>query len=80
VKAIFLVEIEIDQENFFSKPKTQSRHHQKKYHLEFNETQLNALWNCIDNSNAPHSQVKDVEALIQAQLKSQLSDTTKVKK
>lgn len=52
---------------------------EKKYHLEFNEVQLNILWNAIDNSTAPHDQIKAVEALIQEQLKSQL-DTSKVKK
>lgn len=57
---------------------------EKKYKFELNEVQLNALWNCIDNSNAPHTQVKEVEALIQNQLKEQLPkppvDSTKTKK
>jgi hypothetical protein len=51
---------------------------EKKYKFEFNDAELNALYNCIDNSNAPHMQVKEVEALIQSQLKGQI-DTTKHK-
>lgn len=56
----------------------------KTYKLEFNDVQLNALWNCLDNSNAPHNQVKEIQALIQQQLKSQLPkppiDSMKTKK
>lgn len=52
-----------------------------KYKFEFNEAQLNTLWNCIDNSNAPHNQVKEIEALIQSQLKIQIpADSNKIKK
>lgn len=57
---------------------------EKKYKLEFNEVQLNALWNCIDNSNSSHTQVKQIEELIQNQLKDQLPkppiDSMKIKK
>jgi hypothetical protein len=51
---------------------------EKKYKFEFNDAELNALYNCIDNSTASHVQVKEIEALIQQQLKGQL-DTTKHK-
>lgn len=57
---------------------------EKKYKLEFNEVQLNSLWNCIDNSNSSHTQVKQIEELIQNQLKEQLPkppiDSMKIKK
>lgn len=57
---------------------------EKKYKLEFNEVQLNALWNCIDNSNSSHTQVKQIEELIQNQLTDQLPkppiDSMKIKK
>lgn len=56
---------------------------EKKYKFEFNDAQLNAIWNCIDNSSAPHDQVKQVQALIQQQLQPQLqqpkTDSTKKK-
>lgn len=52
---------------------------EKKYKFELNEGELNKLWYIIDNSNAPHNSVKEIQALIQAQLKSQV-DTSKVKK
>lgn len=48
----------------------------KTYKFEFNEQQLNAVWHCIDNSSAPHDEVKAVEAMLQSQLKGQI-DTTK---
>lgn len=54
---------------------------EKKYKFEFNDQELNLLWNTIDNSNAPHQQVKEIQQIIQNQLKGQvISDSTKLKK
>lgn len=51
---------------------------EKKYKFEFNDTQLSLLWDAIDKSNAPHQQIKQLQELIQSQLKLQI-DTTKHK-
>lgn len=57
---------------------------EKTYKFELNEAQLNALWNCLDNSNSPHSTVKQVQEIIQTQLQYQLPkppvDSMKTKK
>lgn len=58
---------------------TLSFQQEKKYKLELTATQLQIMWNAIDNSNAPHNQVKEIEALLQSQLKGQV-DTAKIKK
>jgi len=57
---------------------------EKRYKLEFNEAQMNAVWDAIDKSNAPHQVVKQIQELIQSQLKDQLPkppiDSGKIKK
>lgn len=51
----------------------------KKYKFEFNEQEVSALWNVVDQSNAPHQQVEAVKKIIQDQYAAQ-TDTTKQKK
>lgn len=50
---------------------------EKKYHFEFTDSQLAAVWYVLDNSSASHDQVKGVQALIQMQLKPQVDSTKK---
>lgn len=52
---------------------------EKKFKLEFTDTQVKMLWNAIDNSSAPHDQIKALETIIQQQYAVQLSDSTKKK-
>lgn len=51
---------------------------EKKYKFEFNLNELNAIMYAIDQSNAPHATVKQVQDLITKQYQSQV-DTLKKK-
>lgn len=51
---------------------------EKKYSLQLTEPEVNMLWQVVDQSAAPHTQVKAVQDLIQKQFAAQV-DTTKKK-
>lgn len=51
---------------------------EKKFKLEFNEPEINALWNALDKSTAPHTDIKALQDIIQKQVSAQ-ADTIKKK-
>lgn len=51
---------------------------EKTYIVKMNEQQLNVIWSVIDQSNAPHAMVKEVQKFLGDQLAPQM-DTTKKK-
>lgn len=55
---------------------------EQKYKFEFTAEQLQIIFTAVDNSNAPHDKVKEIEVAIQQQYSAQLPkpDSTKNKK
>lgn len=51
----------------------------KVFTFTFTEAQLNKLYNGLDQSNAPHSDIKEIQNIISIQYSKQLQDTSKVK-
>jgi len=49
----------------------------KTFRLEFDEQQVNLLWNVVDQSTAPHNQVKAVQSMLEQQLLPQMDSTKK---
>lgn len=49
----------------------------KTFRLEFDEQQVNLLWNVVDQSTAPHNQVKAVQSILEQQLLPQMDSTKK---
>jgi hypothetical protein len=51
--------------------------YEKKYSLSLTEPEVNALLNVVDQSNAPHSQVKAVQEILLGQLRPQVDSVKK---
>lgn len=50
----------------------------KDYTFKLTEAQVATLWQCLEASNAPHLQVKEIQSVIQSQYQAQ-QDTTQKK-
>jgi hypothetical protein len=48
----------------------------KSYQLEGNLQMFQALYDCVENSNEPHSKVEAVKKWLLPQLQKQIADTT----
>jgi hypothetical protein len=48
----------------------------KKYKVELSIEEWNAIYEVVDKSTAPHTQVEAVKSILRTQLEPQLKDTT----